>query len=1016
MSITIYTGNDHRGKCAAFLDHLIANAKTSGHPVRIVVPQVAGAELPNTLLAQREEHLVTVTPINRWISLLWNREGEGKAIVSQEERRALLSRAATEYIEQAKTPDTLDYLNKRGVQNILEEFLIASGVRLVRSDYVSVEHALSSICADVLKLYDTLLNEFARIEPVDALEVLTQSSDTDDELVGLYGFSSFTAAQLAFIARRARVGHVAVSLDYRRDSLASRGSEALWRFLSAIDGAQSIEIDEPEQSNSGAELARALADEDHQTVRQLHDAQVFSLCDADGGYAQAAAVLAEVKQALTQYEPRDIAITTRAMSKDAAFWARTLEDWAIPASFDVRIPARSTLVWSTIAAILITDVRTYEIVVAGEAYLDQPRLTGASYLFTPANQLSIEGATALDRELRSRVTSFKERAQRTGASDAVGRAFIQALDISTVESWQLFFDNLLASFYERSGVSYFERACAAALHHHAALLMSEQLTAEEDLASEEQRNAIDAIKLFTSLLDDRLALTIRPDENAVLITDAQRLRGRERESIVFYGLEAHEFESHERDGSVQVLADKQLQTLIGEKRSNALKRRDEDVALFSAVLRAAQSHVSLVGCGHDEHGAEQSFAEPLRKLFDYCGEGASIHIATNDPLTEQLRWGFTPACSPEKLIQLDYSNSPERLDMRPMPPVLPVRGERSLERALFEKDDEDTIQRVFTPSEFETYLACPYSWFLNRALPAGGLDEDFSYMWDGVIVHAILKEFYQLLETKTGTCSLKGMEREKIDVLLGEAIEIVQGLREAHADAWTFTEERAFARNCRAARRRIFKDQTDLFDEKRNHTVKNLEMPFQVEFCGIFGGPDHYVHIPYKVKGRIDRVDLNGLGYCKVFDYKGSSNKYPAKKSLANLGLLQLGLYAMAYERETDSLVDGAGYLFYKGTRSCYMLEDPSQAMEALHKKSLPLDDERNQRSSQPFRDYALGTIQACALMVQDMNLGKIQHTATSVSGNQKLLTPQQKNCSYCPYLSCPVHTKVLDDSARKGA
>jgi len=174
---------------------------------------------------------------------------------------------------------------------------------------------------------------------------------------------------------------------------------------------------------------------------------------------------------------------------------------------------------------------------------------------------------------------------------------------------------------------------------------------------------------------------------------------------------------------------------------------------------------------------------------------------------------------------------------------------------------------------FDAYIKCPYSFYLDRILKLKPFEEP-DYEVDGasygIIMHAAMQE-----AVKPGLKPLGGV-RERLETALNERLK-----QERLSRFWKdFVSKRAM---CAAA------------------AIEKAELKLAAEYPEVFSVEKklsgELVPGLLKVKGRVDRVDIDGRDFL-VIDYKTGKNAGSVAGLTARLESLQLPLYAALLEKE----------------------------------------------------------------------------------------------------------------------
>jgi RecB family exonuclease len=208
----------------------------------------------------------------------------------------------------------------------------------------------------------------------------------------------------------------------------------------------------------------------------------------------------------------------------------------------------------------------------------------------------------------------------------------------------------------------------------------------------------------------------------------------------------------------------------------------------------------------------------------------------------------------------------------------------------------------YSPSQIETYIACPFHFFSRFVLKlkpqeeSDELGEDFTRR--GSVIHDILETFEGLVQASGRPENVEDLVPAAIDEVLGrepaEATDIEVGLR---------TMER-----CRTEKIMAF-----YLAQREDYENQGGPTPVPHLFEAGFGSDDaHYPRLEIgsgdrvvKLRGKIDRIDLietTSGRFFRVIDYKTGS--VPTLAEVKRGEMLQLLLYAMAVENVI--LGDGA--------------------------------------------------------------------------------------------------------------
>lgn len=172
-----------------------------------------------------------------------------------------------------------------------------------------------------------------------------------------------------------------------------------------------------------------------------------------------------------------------------------------------------------------------------------------------------------------------------------------------------------------------------------------------------------------------------------------------------------------------------------------------------------------------------------------------------------------------------------------------------------------------SPSQIESYLECPYQWFVKRRLKMETLDEGFGPMERGTFMHKVLEEFYRLFQQEVAP-KVTPENRARAEIAMRRTFKKVAaaqptlplGKRYAPANAW---EQ---------------KQLDDMLGLLLNYLdTEEILLPgfAPARFEWIFGTTNPFHYAGCNITGCIDRIDVDDEGNAVIIDYKSSlSNDY----------------------------------------------------------------------------------------------------------------------------------------------
>jgi ATP-dependent helicase/DNAse subunit B len=201
--------------------------------------------------------------------------------------------------------------------------------------------------------------------------------------------------------------------------------------------------------------------------------------------------------------------------------------------------------------------------------------------------------------------------------------------------------------------------------------------------------------------------------------------------------------------------------------------------------------------------------------------------------------------------------------------------------------------RPWSASAMERRIACPVAWFVDRLLRPDEFEPQPEPLARGALAHAVLKDTLEGLRLQTGSARLRGATLTLARELLDASLQA----RESEHPLSVAPERRA------AVRRRLQAD-LERYLTQAAEADSPLE-PTELELGFGFDGSDdrgEATALPalelgggFKLRGRIDRIDVGSRGEAVVYDYKGKDA--PASARWIKDGKLQVALYMRAAEQ-----------------------------------------------------------------------------------------------------------------------
>lgn len=875
MALKLVIGPANSAKAGAVLGAFRANARRDPW---LVVPTAADvAHYEGELAQEGARRGGTVATFGRFVREVAARAGYAARTIGPLQRQQLVTEAIAAARPQALAP----IARLRGLLAAAEAFTAELERSLVTPQRLTAAARAWSGAPpslhEVAAIYDRYTRSLERLGAVDAdlfawraLDALrARPAAWGDTPVLLYGFDDLTPLQRDAVETLARVAgaEVTVSLTYEpgRAAFAGRAAtvEELRQFASAVEELPALaEHYEPAARAVLHHVERGLFEP---FAERVDPGDAVELLVAGGERAEVELVGARVLRLLREGVPGEqIAVVHRAPRRVASLVEQVFGAYGIPHAFDRREPFAHTALGRGLLAL------------ARCALLPDQAVPGdlVAYLRTPGLLERLELADRLELAVRRAAISDLSAA-RAAWEQAPGGWPLRELDRLRGAAADGAAPLLAALAREA-------RRLFAAPHRGRAPLLdaAEEVDARAlaallaalddlaELAAAAPHRLAQADELLAALAELEVPLGEPPRAGAVLVADPLAIRARRFDTVVVCGLQEGEFP---RPAVAEpFLSDEQRRELAIATGLRLPPREDALAAeryLFYAAVSRPLRRLVLSCRDADEEGnpaIRSFFVADVQALLTALPEA-------HRPLSA-LTWPLDEAPTEAERVRAEALAAP-----RERPPHLTSLAPDTC-AALRQRD-------VLSAGSLETYARCPVRWLVEKELAPERFAPDPEPMVRGSCIHRVLERALAELEWPLTPDALAAARQLVERIVAEEAPHFVLG-RGAAAQA--------------AAAHEIAGDVQRLLAHEAQgggaFRPAELELRFGM-------GEDALPPLvlargagePLRLRGVIDRVDLDRAGRALVRDYKSGRRRpsWPVGRWQAE-DQLQVALYMIA--------------------------------------------------------------------------------------------------------------------------
>lgn|GEM_PF-3311163 len=840
MPLTIVTGRANAGK-TRILHEAVERSLDAGDSPVLLLPALPDVERVQRELAEKGMSGVRIAAFDTWFAGQWAVHGDGRRLVSEHERRALVVRAI-ERTALRHVAESSAFLGFAAVVTSLVRNVGSSDLlRMPKHD-----DRLAEI-VHVVESYTRLLESHWLVEQSVAMRGLGTSPPRLDGVVAVNRFVTLSEPQEHLIRGISSVGEVYVSLTWERGHAATEWiTELVERLLNC--GA-SHTVCPPKPARDELDLLEAGLFRPSATITPTGTVR---LVHATGPEEEVAAVFEEIEGFVRRgVRPDRIAVAFRDPDRRIHLLSAAAAKVAAPVRIEALRPLARMPFGAALMALLDvvrkeTRDRTRFLAFASSPYSGVPldRVAAADLGWRRAR---LSGVDLLESacSLGSNISSIVAAALRVTGKDTVSD-----------DGWKQLAGLMLSAARDRHPVGSVE-ALQDAVCHEGVVAMASSLAQ----VSGGQARLDDAIEALRSI---HVPVVLGPEGPAVVVTEAHRLQSRRYEVLIVAGLSADEFSPDRPKRLAREIAE-----ALGVD-DRAAGSESERALFYSLVTKAARQLVLVdpTASPGGDGPRRSSFVDDVLDLYRSSQERAEGDAPSQPPPGRGGPDGL-PGRS-ELSLGVDRSS----LRRRAAPGLLDIQC----------PEVGKVDSREYTVSELETYLKCPFRWFAQYAARLSPIDVLLGPAETGTLAHAALAGFYRAWTEKHG---LQRVTPSTVHDAVALLAEVWAAAVEKQWDAGVAGRYMLDRTHQRAAA--LIRDDAEALPgfaptEHEYRFGASVGRPFEIDGCHL--------------KGSVDRIDSGTTGIV-VMDYKSGSGIL-GHGSFGSAGLLQLPVYAAVAARYFD--------------------------------------------------------------------------------------------------------------------
>lgn len=890
----------------------------------IVVPTAPDARSLSAEMAQRRGALVGQSPATTFDGLVRLLVGKSPRYVGDFERSLLISHLLREQPPQAPglsarfpgTPGVVASL----IKQLGDSGRSAEELQEALGRWAATDGASAALAADITRLlagYSSLRDQLGLSDRSDGLRAALAAAKGWTRPLALYGFTSFTLAQRGLLAALARVTEVLLVLDYERAGgrgLTTPAEMAWWERL-----AGRVEEFAPVATNYTSPAIARLERHFMDDAGPAECPQAWIGGEGGGvrfllasGQRNEAELAAEQVAGLVRdgIDPGEIAVVVRSTKT----WGRLLDDVFASCGIPCEVDEQVALGETGLGYAFLSGLR-------GLAHNDPAAVT--AYLRSPYSALTPEQAA--DVELRYLRGTTRGVRALTRCADDVAEGALRHPDAAVIRRDEAALVDLdavrgLAARMLRNSLAGFAAAGddaagggEAARHAGSDARVLRALDGALAALAVYRREGrlpegiLRADVLLPALA--RLGVTGAPtgSAGAVQVLTAHRARARRFQAVLILGLVEGEFPH--RGDRPSLLTAAQRARLDASGGGLFPPEVSAEEPLFVRAVSRAWKFLLLSSRDADDGGA---FAG-RSYYWSHCRALLQVDDAdvVRRTLGDQV---FRPDQAPS-LRQYLRTCAADRLEPHPscrFGPLDAPAWRRAGALAGLESPrvlEELSQTSCFSPSALESYLKCPFAWFVQRVIGAEDMEAVVDGRLTGELLHRVLRDTVRRLKAAEAL----PLRQEHLQMAEDIAAALVEASVDSEECPGSSADRRLMAWRLKRMAAEVF-----AMEVAASSPLEPVETELTV-------GGDAGVDVGgIVISGRIDRVDRSRAGGAFIIDYKSGS--VPPKGKIGSEEALQIPLYMLALARDwPETKVIGGAYLSPKEAKRSGVVEAGSE-------------------------------------------------------------------------------------------